>query len=100
MPRPESLTHTCVELTAILSAASVASGRLATLSAGEVIEITPGAAIGAIVTLMVGGQTVARARLRPENDRLVATIIEVGDTRERPLDEWRFIKKDPSAASG
>jgi hypothetical protein len=96
MPRGEALGHACVEVTAALSTASVAAGRLAVLGADETIEITPNGATGAIVMLMAGGKAIARARLRNADNRLIATIIELGDTSERPLDEWRFIKKNSS----
>lgn len=96
----KSLAHASVELTAVVSGAAVASGRLAGLAAGETIEVTPDALTGAVVTLEAGGRTIARARLRQAEDRLIATIIEVGECLERPLDEWRFVKKDAAGGAG
>jgi hypothetical protein len=97
MASADRLARAFVELTAVLSMTSVASGRLAVLDADETIEITPDARAGPLIALKVGGKTIARGRLRRADDRLIATIIEVGDTPERALDEWRFTKKNSRA---
>jgi flagellar motor switch/type III secretory pathway protein FliN len=100
MASADTLAQAFVEMTAVLSTTSVASGRLAILDAGDTIEITPDVIAGPLVALKTGGKTIARARLRRADDRLIATIIEVGDTSELPLDEWRFSKKSSPAIPG
>jgi flagellar motor switch/type III secretory pathway protein FliN len=93
MAQTQTLVQASVEVTAVLSTASVASGRLASLADGEAIEITPDAIVGPIVTLKAAGKPIARAHLHRAEDRLLATIIEIGDTPDGPLDEWCFTRK-------
>ncbi|MGH7001724.1 MAG: hypothetical protein ACREEA_09485 [Stellaceae bacterium] len=96
MARSETLAQACVEVTAVLSETTVASGRLAAWRTDEAIEIAADTA-GVMVVLKAAGRTFAGARIRQSVDRLVATIIEVSDAGEGS-DEWRFAAKSAKAA--
>ena len=83
---------TQVELKAVISAARVTSGALARFAAGALIEIGPVSDSLLNVTFEVAGRRLARAVLRNEGGRLIATIVELcreGD--ERDVDEWRVL---------
>jgi len=95
MARPDPLREARVELLAVLSETRLASGALAAIIAGAVVEIVPPTGANPIVTFEVAGRRLARAQLRCEEGRLIATVIDLESDREE-LDEWRIVEKDPA----
>ncbi len=83
---------TQVELKAVFSAARVTSGALARFAAGEAIEIMPPSDPVLHVTFEVSGRRLARATLRNEGGKLIATIVELcSEGDEGDVDEWRVV---------
>ncbi len=78
-----------VDLKAVISSAEISSIDLARFMAGQEIAIasTDDTAIGVVFT--IEDRRVAQARLRIEDGRLVATIVDLkADDAERKSDRW------------
>ena len=92
----EAAATAAVELQAVIAETRLTSRELALFVAGTGIEIVPAEGTGPIVTFVIGGVRLARARLRSEEGRLVATIVEmIGDPEQWKFDEWRVARPNP-----
>jgi flagellar motor switch/type III secretory pathway protein FliN len=96
MTTNERMTHTQIEVSAVLSRVRMPVETLAALAPGDCLEVEPEISVGAQVRLTIGDKTIAIASVTEDNGCLIATIVRLGAGHavEKP-DPWQFRKDAP-----